>query len=152
MKTYNKDNFFKHTYCEFSLDDIDFFNNNGIHYKSKKGSYYHYTKEGVFRYSNHWGRVANCRWKIEKSDMYKNQKYLVGFAKWEDFYPLNDVEKSFYISVDNVLKKAVIHHVENKKSDHFYLFSLSEVQKRRKQMNHILSTEKWAKYFTLPID
>ncbi len=151
MKTYTQHNFFKHTYCEFSRCNKVDFNQKTVHYTSKKGSKYHYTNEGVYRYANHWGRVANCRWKIENKHDYKNQKYYLGFAKWTDFYPLNEHEKLFYISVDFVAKSVQIHHLKNKNKENFFLFSLSAAQKRKKQIKQLLTTTYWAKYFDTDI-
>ena len=96
LKTYNQTNFFKHTFCEFhQVDDFDFPENTT--YKSKSESIYFYTNEGVFRKSNHWGRVANCRWKIIANENFKNQQIVIGFAKWIDFHPINSREKSYFI-------------------------------------------------------
>jgi hypothetical protein len=74
----------------------DFFKQKSTHFKSKSGSLYYFTDKGVYRYSNHWGRVANCRWKISGVEAYKNQNYYVGYANWLDFYSLNTSEKNFY--------------------------------------------------------
>ena len=100
MKNFHKFNFFKHTYCEFELKSLNFFKQREVHFKSKSGSLYFYTEKGVYRYSNHWGRVANCKWKINGIEAYKNQIYYVGYAKWSDFYPLNSKEKDFYITIE----------------------------------------------------
>jgi hypothetical protein len=92
LKTYSKTNFFKHTFCEFKqVNNFEF--PADINYKSKSDSIYFYTTEGVYRKSNHWGRVANCRWKIKANQNYKNQEVIIGFAKWADFYPIDSVEK-----------------------------------------------------------
>ena len=99
MKTYNSTNFFKHTFCEFQqVDDFTFLEK--TNYKSKSESSYFYTDEGVYRKSNHWGRVANCRWKLISNENYKNQQIVIGFAKWIDFYPINSSEKIFFIDVN----------------------------------------------------
>ena len=64
MEQYHKNNFHSHTFCEFvaveSLPKIFSTPN----YKSKSGSSYFFTEEGVYRSSNHWGRAANCRWRL----------------------------------------------------------------------------------------
>ena len=86
---YHKNTFFRHTYCEFrQIEDVIL--PEKTHFKSKHNSLYHFTKEGVYRKSNHWGRVATCRWKLIPNATYKNQQTVLGFAKWEDFYPLNE--------------------------------------------------------------
>ena len=149
MKTYNQQNFFKHTFCEFQqVDDFTFSENEN--YKSKSESSYFYTKEGVYRKSNHWGRVANCRWKIAANENYKNQQIVIGFAKWADFYPINSNEKAFFIKVDFTKKIA---NIQSKKEDtRNKLFCFSDAQQRIKQITHLFKDDKWAKYFDLDVE
>ena len=64
QKKYNKNNFHKHTFCEFTEVDATTISNIEWHYKSKSGSGYCFTEQGVYRISNHWGRAANCRWRL----------------------------------------------------------------------------------------
>ncbi|NVK51364.1 MAG: hypothetical protein HWD85_00405 [Flavobacteriaceae bacterium] len=150
MKLYNKYNFFKHTYCEFTEVNPNFFKENPIHFKSKADSSYSYTEEGVYRYSNHWGRVANCRWKLIADNAYKTQVHHLGFAKWTDFYALNETEKQFYISVDFKMNKVGFYH--KKERDDVFLFYLKEAHKRIIQIRTLLKEEKWANYFDQNID
>ncbi len=148
LKTYNLNNFFKHTFCEFQqVDDFNFPKNN---YKSKSNSLYFYTDEGVYRKSNHWGRVANCRWKLISSENYKNQQEVIAFAKWTDFYPINSSEKLFFIHIDFDKKTAKIE--PKKENTNQYLFTYSEAQKRVKQINHLFKDDKWTAYFDVAID
>ncbi len=149
LKTYNSNNFFKHTFCEFTqIDDFDF--PEDTNYKSKSESSYYYTDEGIYRKSNHWGRVANCRWKLISNENYKNQNIVIGFAKWTDFYPINSSKKIFYIEVDFEYKSAKL-KAESKKTS-YHLFTFSESQKRIKQITQLFSDDKWAKYFNKNID
>ncbi|MCG1035625.1 hypothetical protein [Polaribacter sargassicola] len=149
MKTYNQTNFFKHTFCEFTqIDDFNF--PEDTNYKSKSNSMYFYTNEGVYRKSNHWGRVANCRWKLITNNNYKNQQIVIGFAKWTDFYPINSSEKNFFIEVDFKNKTAKIQ--PKKKETKNYLFPFSEAQKKVKQIAHLFKNDKWATYFNDDID
>ena len=149
MKTFNQTNFFKHTFCEFTqVDDFVFPENKN--YKSKSESMYFYSNEGVYRKSNHWGRVANCRWKLISNGKYKNQSIVIGFAKWCDFYPINSNEKNFFIEVDFDLKTAKIQSKKENTSN--YLFSFSEVQKRIKQITHLFNDDKWTQYYDKNID
>ncbi|WP_144896562.1 hypothetical protein [Lutibacter sp. Hel_I_33_5] len=149
MKTYNQTNFFKHTFCEFQqVDDFEFPEN--TNYKSKSESIYFYTEEGVFRKSNHWGRVANCRWKLISDENYKNQQTVIGFAKWTNFYPINSTEKTFYIKVDFESKTARIQPKKEKSTN--YLFTFSEAQNRTKKINHLFKDNKWASYFNEEIE
>lgn len=144
MKIYNQNNFFKHTFCEFQeVDHFEFSEN--TNYKSKSESTYFYTDEGVYRKSNHWGRVANCRWKLITNSKYKNQMIVTGFAKWTDFHPINATEKIFYISVNFDTKKATLHPKNTNTISH--LFTFSEAQKRIQQIHHLFTDHKWSKHF-----
>ena len=149
MKTYHQNNFFKHTFCEFlQVDDFDFPKN--THYKSKSDSYYFYTEDGVYRKSNHWGRVANCRWKLISNENYKNQKTVIGFAKWSDFYPINSSEKIFSIKVDFELKTTRIQINQDTKGIQNFTFNVA--QKRVKQIHHLFKNNQWANYFDEPLE
>jgi hypothetical protein len=119
-------------------------------YKSKSDSIYSYTDEGVYRKSNHWGRVANCRWKLIADENYKNQQTVIGFAKWTDFYPINSNEKIFFIEVSFDKKIAKIQ--SKKENSPNFLFNFSEAQNRIKQITHLFRDDKWANYFYLEID
>jgi len=152
LKVFHKFNFFKYTYCEFESQSIDFFKGKSAHYQSKSGSLYFYTEEGVFRYSNHWGRVANCRWKIKGIEVYQSQNYYVGFARWNAFYLLNDTDKVFYVVVDFLRKQAKIKRLKNEeKSDHFLMTS-EFAHQRLKQIQVLFNEYKWARYFNDDID
>ena len=149
---YHNYNFFKHTYCEFKMIHNNFFNQKSIHFKSKSGSLYYYTDDGVYRYSNHWGRVANCRWKISGIEGYKNQNYYVGYANWLDFYPLNTSEKLFYLKVDFNTKEVKIYRKSiNEASTHF-LMTLDFALKRLKQIKILFKEYKWAIYYNEKIE
>lgn len=130
----------------------DFFKQESTHFKSKSGSLYYYTNQGVYRYSNHWGRVANCRWKIRGIEAYKNQNYYVGYANWIDFFPLNTFEKTFYLDVDFTSKEVEICcKRENDTATHF-LMTLDLALKRLKQIKNLFKEYKWALYFNENID
>ena len=99
-KKFNQYNFYRHTFCIFYEVENNTIENLKINYKSKSGSSYYYTDDGVYRKSNHWGRAANCRWKLEANSNLKNKNSRVGYAKWSDFYPNNEQDNLFYIDVD----------------------------------------------------
>ena len=149
---YHKFNFYRNTYCEFEMQDIDFFEEMKAHFQSKSGSYYYYTENGVFRYSNHWGRVANCRWKIQGIDNYKNQQYYVGYANWSSFYPLNSIDKVFYLEVDYTKAKASIKRVEEGLENNHFLMNSELVHQRLKQVQTLFKEYKWARYYEEDID
>lgn len=149
MKTYNPSNFFKHTFCEFQQVD-NFEIPEDRNYKSKSESSYFYTDEGVYRKSNHWGRVANCRWKLKATAHYKNQQIVVGFAEWKDFYPINSTNKIFFIDVNFEQKTAKIQpKSKNKKRT---LFSFAQAQLKIKQITNLFKDDKWAKHFDIEIE
>lgn len=144
LKTYNKTNFFKYTYCEFTeVDNFEMPEKN--YFKSKSNSLYYFTEDGVFRKSNHWGRVASCRWRLTTKSVYKNQQTILAFAQWKDFYHLNEKEKKFYISINFKTKKIKIKISATDKAP--FLFTLSDAQKREKEIKHLFKQVKWAKHF-----
>jgi len=128
----------------------EFFDENQVHFKSKAGSQYSYTEEGVYRFSNHWGRVANCRWRLLSKEKLKSQNYYLGFAKWTDFYALNETEKQFYISVDFENKLVDFHHKGTKEG--VFVFYAESAQKRGVEIRKLLSDHKWANYFETDIE
>lgn len=152
IKNYHRFNFFKNTYCEFKKVEVDFFREHQIHYKSKSGSLYFYTEKGVYRYSNHWGRVANCRWKISGIEAYKNQIYYVGYANWLDFYPLNASEKIFYLEFIPELEAVKIIKVNEEKDETQFLMTLEFALLRLKQIKKLYKDYKWATYYNADID
>jgi hypothetical protein len=130
----------------------EFLNNKEFHYKSNFGSSYFYTEQGVYRSSNHWGRVANCRWKIKGIEDYKNQMYYVGFANWSAFYSLNSTEKVFYLAVDFETGSTVIHKVIKTETSTHFLMSLDAAFKRIKEIKSLYKDYKWALYYPESIE
>ncbi|WP_296638034.1 hypothetical protein [Polaribacter sp.] len=144
FKKYNPSNFFKHTFCEFKeVNDFSFTDNK--FYKSKSNSKYYYTEKGVYRKSNHWGRVANCRWKLIALTSYKNQKEVTGFAKWTDFNSMQSLEKQFVISVDYKTNRAkvILKDIETKVRS----FNYAEAQQKLKEVNKLLKNDSWTSYY-----
>ncbi len=147
MKKYNSYNFHKHTFClwkEVSQTDFEL---QKSHFKSKSGSEYFFTEEGVYRISNHWGRAANCRWRLLPLTDYKNQHTKIGFARWTDFYPNDETANLFFIQVDFEQKTIDFFH----KDMPFYdgkaaLRNARETAKTIKTIKQILNEEDWAKY------
>ena len=153
LKKYNKTNFHKHTFCEFIEVDAATIPNIEWHYKSKSGSGYCFTDEGVYRISNHWGRAANCRWRLisssktSSSSKINNSQNRIGFAKWMDFYPNNETENLFYIEVNFDVKEATFQHKNNPNYDgKSVLRNASETAKVIRQIKEILESDAWAKY------
>ncbi len=149
---YHKFNYFKHTYCEFKKVEIDFFSKCEYHYKSKSGSLYFYTEEGVYRYSNHWGRVANCRWKISGIEAYKNQIYYVGYSNWIEFYPLNNSEKVHYVKTNVETEDLKIQKATGKNDTTHFLMTLDFALLRLNQIKKLNKDFKWATYYNENIE
>ncbi|RAK19615.1 hypothetical protein B0I03_11042 [Flavobacterium aquaticum] len=149
LKKYNKTNFHKHTFCEFIEVDTAAIPNIEWHYKSKSGSGYCFTEEGVYRISNHWGRAANCRWRLisNSSSKINNSQNRIGYAKWTDFNPNNETEKLFYVEVNFETKEATFQHKNNPNYDgKAVLRNASETAKVIRQIKEILESDTWAKY------
>jgi len=138
---YNKFNFHKRTFATFRNKTPQ--NSEVIHYKSKHGSSYIFTNKGVYRYSNHWGRVGNCRWRLEEMD-YKQQTYYWGYANWEEFYPNDEEFAVFYIEKTHN-DKYVYNHQKNSPIIYQY-FTAKEAAKRIQKIEEIQQTTAWAKY------
>lgn len=151
LKKYNNTNFHKHTFCEFTEVDAAAIPNIEWHYKSKSGSGYCFTEEGVYRISNHWGRAANCRWRLisnaSSNSKINNSQNRIGYAKWTDFYPNNETENFFYIEVNFETKEATFQHKNNPNYDgKSVLRNASETAKIIRQIKEILESDAWAKY------
>jgi hypothetical protein len=149
MKTYNKLNFHKYTFClwrEVSFAEIEKL---PLSHKSKSGSGYIFTEVGVYRISNHWGRAANCRWRLIADENFKSQQTKVGFAHWTDFYPNDETSKLFFIKVDLVLKDVNFHHKLSPDYEPKYVLrNASETAKTIKTIKEILTETAWAKHLT----
>lgn len=143
---YNRFNFHKHTFCLFKQVDATTIVGEIPHYKSASGSEYFFTEQGVYRKSNHWGRAANCRWRLETQAAYKNQSTVVGYANWIDFYPNNETEKWFYIDVDWVANQAFFFHKNDPNYRGQLLRNANETAKRIQKINEVLQQDHWKKY------
>lgn len=146
IKTYNKTNFHKHTFCIFKEVDSDAINDLKLNYKSKSGSSYYFTESGVYRLSNHWSRVANCRWRlINENDKSKSERTKLGFAKWTDFHSDNDYEKLYFIEISNTTEVNYFHK-NNENYSNQVLRTSVETTKVIKQIRTLLEETAWAKY------
>ena len=96
MNSYTKHNFHKHTFCLFQQVDNSVLSDLKLGYKSNSGSEYYFTEVGVYRKSNHWGRAANCKWRLESNNNNPTNRNRVGYAKWTDFYQDNDRENIYF--------------------------------------------------------
>ncbi len=147
-KTYNKYNFHKYTFCVFKevpAEEISFDN---AHFVSKTNSSYYFTENGVYRKSNHWGRVANCRWKLITLAETSKNRVKIGFATWKDFHSEKTNESS-YILVYNHQNKTVdyTHYLETDSSS--MRRNSSETMKRIKEIRNVIANKEWMNYYEI---
>lgn len=118
-----------------------------ISYKSQSGSEYIFTAEGLYRISNHWGRVANCHWRLIPLAQFKNQNTIVGFANWNDFYSNDHTSKLFFIKVNFETGLGNFYHklsLENQEK--VILRNAKETAKTIQTIKKVLTETDWAKY------
>lgn len=141
-------NSFKNTFCVFQEKKIQEIIALPVQYESKSGSSYYYIEEGMYRLSNHWGRLANSKWRLVPLEPETESKTKLGFAYWEKFYPDNDVEKLYYIEVDYVKNSTQYQHRNNPKYDNKAILRTTfETAKKIKQIRNLQNLTSWAKYF-----
>ncbi len=148
-KTYTRHNFFNRTYCVFKGVPLREITRRKPNYRSESGSTYYYTKHGVYRLSNHWGRIAKCQWRLVSDIATDIDDLRLGFAEWEDFRENLDPEvDAYYIAVDFELKKVSYMHKDNPNYDQVaVLRSADATRKLIKQIKNLLDDHKWAKYY-----
>jgi hypothetical protein len=144
---------FKNTFCVFNEVAISQIENLTISYKSDAGSTYFYTEKGMFRLSNHWGRLANSKWRLTANEEVTDSKFKLGFAAWDSFYPDNNDDKLYFLEFDS--KTNTINY-QHRKSNTFdgkaVLRTTFETTKRIKLARNILTLTAWAKYYETDID
>ena len=147
MKNYNKTNFHSHTFCIWKEVAVTEIQELKLHFKSKHDSHYYFTNDGVYRFSDHWGRVANCHWRLIPLSNYKNQKATVGYTKWTDFYTNDDTSKLFFIKVNFETQEVNFYHkLVSDYDEKFALRIANETAKTIKTIKQILTQTAWAKY------
>ena len=146
-------NSFKNTFCVFHEVLPDKIENLKVQYDSKSGSQYFYTKEGMYRLSNHWGRLANSKWRLEPleqdgAETRNESKFKIGFAAWNEFYPDNAEEELYYLEVNYVKNTVNYQHKNNPNYDNKAILRTSfETTKKIKQIRNLFNLTSWAKYF-----
>jgi len=149
LKTYNKYNYYRNTYAVFTEIQESELEFKEWHYLSKSGSAYFYSKEGVFRKSNHWGRAAKCRWVLNKKEglHFTKGRTFIGFAKWTDFFDNNENSKSYFIKVDFNQKTVTYDHKSRDSQNKNIYRNAKDTQKLIQKVKRILLEDKWAKYY-----
>lgn len=144
---------FKNTFCIFRevlLSEIEHLE---LRFKSESGSAYYYTNEGMYRLSNHWGRLANSKWRLIALDSTTSSKIKLGFARWEDFYPDNATEKLYYIEADFENHTANYFHKSCPDYDGtIILRTTAETRKRLKNIRNIFTLTHWANHYDQDIE
>ncbi len=142
----NRSNFHNRTFCIFKEVDLDTIKDVNPNFKSKSGSNYYFTEVGVYRLSNHWGRAANCKWRLT-SDAKNNNRTKLGFANWSEFYPDNDFEKLYFIEVNFENQSVNYYHMQsyNFTSDKV-LRTANETTKLIKKIRTLFEETAWSKH------
>lgn len=140
---YNRFNFFKNTFAVFSKTNQP---ENFVKpsYVSKHGSSYFFTTDGVYRYSNHWGRVGNCRWRLENID-HKQQTNYWGFCRWNHFYSNQEGLPLYYIEKLDNNNFSYNHKSNNTQSDSIFR-SAANTASILKKIKELQDNDTWAKY------
>ncbi|MFA9189156.1 hypothetical protein [Flavobacterium magnesitis] len=141
-------NSFKNTFCVFHEVLPDAVQGLKVQFESKAGSSYYYTLEGMYRVSNHWGRLANSKWRLVAMEPETTSKYKIGFAKWDCFYPDNAFEKLYYLEMDYTKNTVNYQHKNNPHYNQKAVLRTSlETTKRIKQIRNLIQLTSWAKHF-----
>jgi len=140
---YNRFNFFKYTFAVFTkVQEPEGFVK--PHYTSKHGSRYFFNGSGVFRYSNHWGRVGNCRWRLDGID-YRQQLSCWGFCSWDRFYANNELQACFFVEQvgDN---RFTYNHLDNAAGRDVVGRTAADAAKVLKKISEINEDSGWARH------
>ena len=147
-KVYDRKNFHKYTFCIYKQVEWSAIENRKPDYRSKSGSNYYFTETGVYRLSNHWGRAANCKWRLQPLQNPGTERTKLGFALWTEFHPDNDTEKLYYIEVNFENLSVTFNHKSNPKQNvKAVLRTASETTKRIKQIRNLLDNSSWTAYY-----
>ncbi|WP_264538114.1 hypothetical protein [Flavobacterium sp. N1736] len=141
-------NSFKNTFCVFYEVLANEIEGLKKQFESKAGSTYYYTEAGMYRVSNHWGRLANSKWRLIAMEPETPLKTKIGFAAWNEFYSDNAEEKLYYIEADFDNNTATYQHKKNPDYDGKAVLRTSfETTKRIKQIRNLQQLTSWAKHF-----
>ncbi|MFY0482934.1 hypothetical protein ACI6PS_10015 [Flavobacterium sp. PLA-1-15] len=145
-KIYNKTNFHRHTFCVFKEVKLEQLIGLKPNYNSKSGSSYYFTSDGVYRVSNHWGRAANCKWRLQSLEEVSSDRTRAGYANWNEFHTDNDLQKLYFIEVDFDSNSVNYNHIGNQTEIQAMLRTASETTKRIKQIRLLFKSDDWAKH------
>jgi hypothetical protein len=143
-----KPNTFKNTFCVFTEVDPIAIQELKPDFESESGSKYFYTEEGLYRLSNHWGRLGNSKWRLVENGFQGSSKIKLGYAVWDAFFPDNKYELLYYLVANFSTKEVLYQHKMDKTYDgKAILRTADDTMKRVKQSRNILQLTNWAKYF-----
>jgi hypothetical protein len=146
-KTYSKHNFHKHTFCIWKEVLFDEISNLKISYTSQSGSRYIFTLEGLYRISNHWGRVSNCHWRLIPLNNFKSQNTIVGYANWTDFYSNDDSSKLFFIKIEDKTEEINFYHKQSIDTQNKVVIrNAKDTAKTIRIIKEVMNESDWAKY------
>jgi hypothetical protein len=118
-----------------------------ISYVSQSGSQYIFTPDGLYRISNHWGRVANCHWRLIPLADFKSQHNIVAYAKWDDFYSNDDTSKLFFIKINQETQEVNFYHKQSLESvENIILRNAKDTAKTIRTIKEVLTEINWAKH------
>ncbi|MGI5173132.1 hypothetical protein H0R92_05975 [Treponema sp. OMZ 840] len=100
-KQINRNNFYTSSYADWH--EVTNAPDRKPDFKSRSGSEYWYSDEGVYRRSDHWGNVASCKWPLDGQQIQGTVK--VGFSTWGDFY---DMTRPFKSAQDGVYNRYTV--------------------------------------------
>ena len=147
---YQKIKSVRQTFCLFQEVPLDAIKEQDADYTSRSGSRYYYTKEGLYRLSDHWGRAANSKWYM-KSAAKGTEKTRLGFAKWGSFHKDNAYEKLYFIEYDSLLNTVSFNHKNNLTENQKAILLTSEAVTRKIQkIRQLLKNDHWTKYYNDP--
>ena len=139
---------FKNTFCVFQELPLSSLEALTMQYASKSGSSYYYTKTGMYRVSNHWGRLANSKWRLEPMETASGSKIKLGFALWSHFYPDNATEELYYLEMNYVNSSVNYQHKNSPDYDGKAILRTSfATTKKIKQIRNLLLLTSWATYY-----
>ncbi|MFC7772449.1 hypothetical protein ACS8MM_01115 [Flavobacterium sp. MAHUQ-57] len=141
-------NTFKNTFCVFTEVNVSNLQDRSPDFESDSGSKYYYTEQGMYRLSNHWGRLGNSKWRLIENGDTSASKVKLGYANWEDFFPDNKYEALYYVTVDFETRTVLYQHKLSKNYDDMAVVRTSDdTMKRVRQARNILHLTNWAKHF-----
>ena len=85
----------------------------GINYKSESRSQYITTKHGVYRYSDHWGLVASCKWQLKNYQINRDNSpvWVLAYIKYSDLKSNLKKVKHFKISYTTPSGRNVMNYI-----------------------------------------